>query len=154
MLSMHRPNPLRHHGVEAQLTPLVSPFPCLLLALALGQPPHRAPRSALTRRATALGYGSRREHATLLLERATSPTRGRTRGRPEVSGCHRLQPSPRPSTSMGRSGHPLAQLAPPRGPRAHQPPPRPVDPLPPLPLQPDADEHPHLYCANADRVFR
>jgi hypothetical protein len=151
---MHRLDPLRRHGVEAQLTPLDLPFPRLLLALALGQPPHQAPRSASTRHTIAPGYGSRRECATLLLERATSPTSHRTRGCPEVTGRHRLQPPPRPSTSTGRSGHPTTQLVPPRGPRAHQPPPRSVDPLPPLPLQPDAGEHPRLYCVAADRVFR
>jgi hypothetical protein len=66
--SMHRPDPLHRRGVIAQLTPLGSPFPHLLLALALGQPPHQAPCSASTRRTTTLGYVSRCERATLLLE--------------------------------------------------------------------------------------
>jgi hypothetical protein len=127
--SMHHPDPLRHCGVEAQLTPLGSPFRHLLLAFALGQPPHQAPRSASTRHATAPGYGSCREHATLLLERATSPTSYQTRCHPEVTSCHRLQPPLRPSMSTGHSGHPPAQLASPRGPRTHQPPPQPVTPF-------------------------
>jgi hypothetical protein len=132
--SIYRPDPLRLCGVEAQLTPLGSSFPRLLLALALVQPPHQAPRSASTRHATALGYGSRREHATLLLERATSPTSHQTRSCPDVTGRHRLQPLSRTLMSAGRSSHPPIQLAPPQGPRAHQPPPRPVDPLPLPPL--------------------
>jgi hypothetical protein len=66
----------------------------------------------------------------------------RNGGRPEVTGRYRLKQPPRPSTSTGRSGYPSAQLAPPRGPRAHQPPPQPVDLLPPPPFQSDIGEHP------------